>query len=145
MFYGEHNHTIDRKGRVIVPAKFRERLEEQESKCLFLTRGLDCCLFAFSETEWRATETRFKQMPFTKAETRNFNRLYFSGATEVEYDRLGRILIPQYLKDFAQLKREIVIVGVSNRIEIWAREKWQAFYESLRQNFEDVAERILLE
>ena len=145
MFYGEYEHTIDRKGRLIVPAKFRQALKTQEVKSLFLTRGLDGCLFLFPEAEWRTAESRFKQIPFTKAEGRKFNRLFFSGAVEVVIDRLGRLLIPRTLKEFAQIKQDVVVVGVSNRMEVWAKEKWQAFYESSRQSFEEVAERVLLE
>lgn len=145
MFYGEHVHTIDRKGRIIVPAKFREHLKAQGNKRLFITRGLDGCLFLFSEAEWRLAETRFREIAFTKMEGRQFNRLFFSGAAEAEFDQLGRILIPKPLREFAQLKQEIVIVGVSNRIEIWAKEKWREFFENSRQSFEEVAERMLLE
>jgi MraZ protein len=145
MFYGEYAHTIDRKGRVIVPAKFRQALKEHEVKSLFLTRGLDGCLFLFAEAEWRTAEARFKQIPFTKAEGRRFNRLFFSGATEVSIDRLGRLLVPKTLKEFAQIKQDVVIVGVSNRIEIWSKERWQTFYDSSRQSFEEVAERVMLE
>ena len=145
MFYGEYEHAIDRKGRLIVPAKFRQALNEYDVKSLFLTRGLDGCLFLFPESEWRSAENRFKQIPFTKGEGRRFNRLFFSGATEVTVDRLGRLLVPKTLKEFAQIKQEVMIVGVSNRIEVWAKEKWQAFYESSRQSFEEVAERVMLE
>ena len=145
MFYGEYEHTIDRKGRLIVPAKFRQALKEHEVKSLFLTRGLDGCLFLFPESEWRIAENRFKQIPFTKGEGRKFNRLFFSGATEVMVDRLGRLLVPRTLKEFAQIKQDVVIVGVSSRMEVWAKEKWQAFYESSRQSFEEVAERVMLE
>ena len=145
MFYGEYDHTIDRKGRLIVPAKFRQALKAHDVTSLFLTRGLDGCLFLFPETEWRLAESRFKQIPFTKAEGRKFNRLFFSGAVEVTVDQLGRLLVPRTLKEFAQIKEDVVIVGVSNRMEVWAKEKWQAFYESSRQSFEEVAERVLLE
>ena len=145
MFYGEYEHTIDRKGRVIVPAKFRQALKEHDVKSLFLTRGLDACLFLFPESEWRATESKFKQIPFTKGEGRKFNRMFFSGATEVAVDGLGRLLVPKTLKEFAQIKQDVVIVGVSTRMEIWSKEKWQAFYESSRQSFEEVAERVMLE
>ena len=145
MFYGEYGHTIDRKGRLIIPAKFRQALKEHDEKSLFLTRGLDECLFLFPEAEWRAVEGKFKQIPFTKAEGRKFNRLFFSGASEVSVDGLGRVLVPKTLKEFAQIKQDVVIVGVSTRVEIWAKEKWQAFYESSRQSFEEVAERVMLE
>ena len=145
MFYGEFEHTIDRKGRVIIPAKFRQALKTHDVHTLFLTRGLDGCLFLFTEAEWRAAENKIKQIPFTKGEGRKFNRLFFSGAVEVAPDGLGRLLVPKTLKDFAQIKQDIVIVGVSTRIEVWAKEKWQAFYDASRQTFEDVAERVMLE
>ncbi len=145
MFYGEYEHTIDRKGRLIIPAKFRQALKEHDVNALFLTRGLDGCLFLFPESEWRDAENRFKQIPFTKAEGRKFNRLFFSGASEVTVDRLGRLLIPRTLKEFARIKQDVVIVGVSTRMEVWAKEQWQAFYEGSRQSFEEIAERVLLE
>ena len=145
MFYGEHEHSIDRKGRLIIPAKFREVFKEHYVERFFVTRGLDTCLFVFTEDEWKKQENRFKSLSFTSSEARNFNRLYFSGACEVTCDRQGRILVPEYLKDFAVIKRDVVIVGVSNRIEIWSKEKWHAFYESSRQGFEEVAERVMLE
>ena len=145
MFYGEYEHAIDRKGRVIIPAKFRQVFQANHIETLFLTRGLDGCLFLFTESEWRSAETRFKHVPFTKSEGRKFNRLFFSGASEVGVDGLGRILIPKHLKEFAQIKEDMIIIGVSNRIELWAKEKWREFYETSRQGFEDVAERVLLE
>lgn len=145
MFYGEYEHTIDRKGRLIIPAKFRQALKEHEVKSLFLTRGLDGCLFVFPEAEWRTVESRFKQIPFTKTEGRKFNRLFFSGATEAPLDGLGRLLVPKTLKDFAQIKQDVMIVGVSTRIELWAKDQWQAFYESSRQSFEEIAERVMVE
>lgn len=145
MFYGEYEHAIDRKGRIIIPAKFRQTLRANAIETLFLTRGLDGCLFLFAEAEWRSAEARFKQVPFTKAEGRKFNRLFFSGATEVKPDRLGRVLIPKHLKEFAQIKQDVVVVGVSNRMEVWAKDKWREFYETSRPSFEEVAERVLLE
>ena len=145
MFYGEYEHTIDRKGRLIVPSKFRDALKAQQVNTLFLTRGLDGCLFLFSEPEWRMAENRFKQIPFTKGEGRKFNRLFFSGAMEVELDALGRVLVPKLLKDFAHIQEDVIIVGVSTRIEIWAKEKWREFMDSSQQNFEEMAERVLLE
>ena len=145
MFYGEYEHTIDRKGRLIIPAKFRQAFKDHDVKSLFLTRGLDGCLFIFTESEWRVAESRFKQIPFTKGEGRKFNRLFFSGATEITVDRLGRLLVPKSLKEFARIKQDVVIVGVSNRIEVWAKEQWQAFYQNSQQSFEEVAERVMLE
>lgn len=143
MFYGEYSHSIDRKGRLILPAKFREVAKANFIEKFFLTRGLDKCLFMFSEEEWRLQENRFKSISFTKQESRTFNRLYFSGATEVIPDRQGRILMPQYLKDFAGIKREVIIVGISNRIEIWANILWKEFYGNSHQAFEQLAEKLI--
>jgi len=143
MFYGEYLHSIDRKGRLILPSKFRDVSKANFIEKFFITRGLDKCLFMFSEEEWRTQESKFKAVSFTKQQARTFNRLYFSGAVEIIPDRQGRILIPQYLKDFAEIKKDVVIVGVSNRIEIWAKEKWQEFYGSWRQSFEEIAEKLI--
>jgi MraZ protein len=145
MFYGEYDHTIDRKGRLIIPAKFRQALKEQGVASLFVTRGLDGCLFVFPEAEFRTSESRLKQIPFTKSEGRKFNRMFFAGAAELRIDRLGRLLIPKHLKEFAAIKQDVVIVGVSTRMEIWAKDAWQAFYETSRQSFEEVAERVMLD
>jgi MraZ protein len=143
MFYGEYEHTIDRKGRLILPSRYREVSKANFIEKFFITRGLDRCLFMFSEEEWRSQEQKFKSIPFTKQQGRTFNRLYFSGAQEIAPDRQGRILIPNYLKDFAHIKRDVVIVGVSNRIEIWAKDKWQEFYNNSRQSFEEISEKMI--
>jgi len=143
MFYGEFTHSIDRKGRLILPARFREIAKNQFVEKFFVTRGLDKCLFMFSEEEWRSQENKFKTMSFTKQQSRTFNRLLFSGAVEVSFDKQGRILVPQYLKDFAEIKRDVMIVGVSNRIEIWAKDKWHDFYANSRQSFEEIAEKLM--
>lgn len=143
MFYGEFFHSIDRKGRLILPSKFREVAKVNFVEKFFVTRGLDTCLFMFSEEEWRSQETKFKAMPFTKQESRVFNRLYFSGAVDVIPDRQGRILLPQFQKDYAQIKKDVVIVGVSNRIEIWGAEKWKEFFGTWKQSFEEIAEKLV--
>ena len=143
MFYGEYAHTIDRKGRIILPSRFREIAKAHYIEKFFVTRGLDKCLFMFSEDEWHAQEQKFKGISFTKQQARTFNRLYFSGAQEILPDKQGRILLPAYLKDYAQIKREVVIVGVSNRIEIWSKDKWSEFYSNSRQSFEEIAEKIM--
>ena len=142
MFYGEHEHSIDRKGRLIIPSKFREVFKENYVERFFVTRGLDTCLFVFTEDEWRKQESRFKSLSFTSSEARQFNRLYFSGACEVTCDKQGRILVPEYLKDFAGIKREVVIVGVSSRMEIWSKEGWQEFYKKTKDSFEKIAENV---
>ena len=143
MFYGEFEHSIDRKGRLILPAKFREVAKNQFVEKFFVTRGLDKCLFMFSEEEWRSQENKFKTLSFTKQQSRTFNRLLFSGACEVTFDKQGRVLLPQYLKDFAGIKKDVIIVGVSNRIEIWAKDLWNDFYANSRQSFEEIAEKLM--
>lgn len=143
MFYGEHEHSIDRKGRLIIPSKFREVFKENYVERFFVTRGLDTCLFVFTEDEWKRQESKFKSLSFTNSQARQFNRLYFSGACEVTCDRQGRILIPPYLKEFAKIKREVVIVGVSNRMEIWSKECWEEFYKNTKDSFEKIAEKVL--
>ncbi|MDD5254893.1 MAG: division/cell wall cluster transcriptional repressor MraZ [Candidatus Omnitrophica bacterium] len=143
MFYGEYFHSMDRKGRLIMPAKFRESAKTHFVEKFYVTRGLDKCLFMFSEEEWRLQEGKFKAISFTKQEARTFNRLYFSGAVEVVPDRQGRILLPQYLKDFAEIKKDVVVVGVSNRVEIWAKDKWESFYSNSRASFEEIAEKLI--
>ena len=119
MFYGEYEHTIDRKGRLILPSKFREVAKGNFIEKFYITRGLDKCLFMFAEEEWRTQEQKFKSVSFTKQESRVFNRIFFSGAMEIIPDRQGRVLLPQYLKEDADIKRDCVVVGVSNRIEVW--------------------------
>ena len=143
MFYGEYLHSIDRKGRLILPSRFREVAKSNFIEKFFVTRGLDKCLFMFSEEEWRVQEQKFRTASFTKPQVRTFNRLFFSGAVDVAPDKQGRILIPQYLKDFADIKRDIMIIGVSNRIEIWAKEMWRDYYESSKGSFEEIAEKLM--
>ena len=145
MFYGEYEHTIDRKGRLIIPSRFREVMKEHYTDRLVVTRGLDKCLFLFPEDEWRTQESRFRQFSFTKQEARRFNRFYFSGATELSFDRQGRVLIPPYLKEFAGIKRDVMLAGVSNRIEIWDKEAWRKFYEEFKETYEQVSEKLLPE
>ena len=143
MFYGEYIHSIDRKGRIILPARFRDAAKNNFIEKFFVTRGLDKCLFMFSEEEWRTQENKFKSISFTKQQARTFNRLYFSGAVDIIPDRQGRILLPAYLKEFAGIKKDVIIVGVSNRIEIWAKDKWEEFYGNSKQSFEEIAEKLI--
>ena len=145
MFYGEYEHSLDTKGRVIIPAKFREIFKEHYAEKFYLTRGLDQCLFVFTEETWKTQERKFREMPFTKSESRRFNRLYFSGACDVVCDKQGRILVPDYLKQFAGIKIDVVIIGVSDRIEIWSKEKWESFYSANKGSFEDLAEKLIID
>ncbi len=143
MFYGEYEHTLDVKNRLIIPARFRDAVEESCIEKFYITRGLDECLFMFADSEWKLQENKFKTMSFTKREVRKFRRLFFSGASEAVPDKQWRILVPDYLKQYAGLNKDIMIIGVSNRIEIWAKDKWKNFYKTSKENYEDIAENLL--
>ena len=143
MFYGQYEHALDAKDRVIIPSKFREIFKEHYAEKFFVTRGLDRCLFVFPEEEWKSQENRFRAFPFTQEESRKFNRLYFSGACEVLCDKQGRILIPSYLKEYAAIKQDVVIIGVSDRIEIWSKDSWNQFFKENLGSFESLAEKLI--
>lgn len=121
MFMGEYNHTIDAKGRVIVPSKFREALGDE----FVVTKGLDGCLFVYDNHEWAAFEEKLKSLPITNKDARAFVRFFLAGAAGVEVDKQGRILLPGSLREFAGLTKDVVLIGVGSRIEIWSREKWE--------------------
>ena len=120
MFMGEYSHTIDTKGRLIIPSKFREELGET----FVVTKGLDGCLFVFSDEEWRAFEIKLKSLPLTNKNARQFARFFVAGATPCELDKQGRILLPATLREFAGLEKDVVLTGMLNRIEIWSKDKW---------------------
>ncbi len=143
MFYGEYDHSIDRKGRLILPSRFREIARENNIDRFFLTRGLDKCIFMFSEHEWAAQEQKFKTMSFTKKESRSFNRMFFAGAVDIVPDKQGRFIIPSYLKEFSGIAKDVMVVGVSSRIELWDKKTWEEFYRTTRDSFEQIAENIL--
>ncbi|POZ57782.1 Transcriptional regulator MraZ [Lysinibacillus sphaericus] len=136
---GEYQHSVDAKGRLIVPAKFREALGET----FVVTRGLDNCLFGYPMDEWRKLEEKLKGLPMTKKDTRAFARFFFSGATEVEIDKQGRINIPSTLMQHAHLIKECVVLGVSNRIEIWAKDAWESYFAESEQSFNEIAENMI--
>ena len=121
MFMGQYNHTIDTKGRVIVPSKFRERLGEE----FVVTKGMDGCLFVYANEDWAVFEQKLTSLPLINKEARKFARFFLAGASQVEVDKQGRILIASNLREFAGLDKEVVLVGVGSRIEIWSLEKWE--------------------
>ncbi len=139
MFMGEFQHNIDTKGRIIVPSKFREEL----GTTFVVTRGLDQCLFAYPMTEWKILEEKLKKLPLTKRDARAFTRFFFSGAIECEIDKQGRINIPQTLRTYASLEKECVIIGVSNRIEIWSHSTWETYVTESEESFAEIAENLM--
>lgn len=143
MFYGEYVHNLDRKGRLIMPARFRDTCREYGIERFFLTRGMDRCVFMFTEDEWRAQEQKFKNMSFTRKEARSFNRMFFAGAVDVLPDKQGRFIVPTYLKEYANIERETVLIGVSNRIEIWDSKSWREYYAESNSTFEEISENML--
>ncbi|MCR3923294.1 MAG: division/cell wall cluster transcriptional repressor MraZ [Firmicutes bacterium] len=139
MFMGEYQHAVDGKGRLIMPAKFREELGNR----FVLTRGLDNCLFVYPLQEWTVLEQKLKTLPFTRSDARAFTRFFFSGAAECELDKQGRVLIPNNLRDHAKLQRDVVVIGVSSRVEIWSQDVWHQYSEETGVSFEDIAEKIM--
>lgn len=129
MFMGEYQHTIDAKGRLIIPAKFREGLGEH----FVVTKGLDHCLFVYPQSEWKVFEQKLKQLPLTSIDARKFVRFFFSGAVECDLDNQCRIMLPTNLRTYADLKKDIVSIGVNNRVEIWNKQNWKEYNEE--ENF----------
>lgn len=139
MFMGEYRHTIDEKGRIIIPAKFREELGHS----FVVTRGLDNCLFVYPAPEWSQLEQKLKTLPFTRSDARAFTRFFFSGATEVELDKQGRVNVPGNLRQYAKLEKECVVLGVSNRVEIWSKRIWEDYFAQSEESFNEIAEKIV--
>ena len=138
MFIGEYQHILDPKNRVIMPSKFREKLGDS----FVMTKGLDNCLFIYSSKEWSIVEDKLKSLPMTNKDARAFVRFFFAGACECELDKQGRIVMPNHLKDYAKIDKELVIIGVSTRIEIWSKEEWNKFNSDANISYEDVAEKM---
>ena len=144
MFTGEYHHTIDEKNRLAIPSDIRDKVNTKiEGKGFFITIGLDGCLFMYTPKEWQHIVQKINQLPFTNEKARQFQRLFFSKAQEIpDYDSQGRILISQNLKDIAKIQKKAVIVGVSNRIEIWDETRWKNFESEHGKEYEKIAEDL---
>ena len=127
MFMGEYKHSIDAKGRIILPADFREELTDN----FVITKGLDNCLFLYTAEEWDKLSTKLRQLPLAKAEARAFVRFFFAGARQAECDRQGRFLVPANLRAHAKLQKDVVLIGISNRIEVWSKAEWDRYNEEI--------------
>ncbi len=125
MFMSEYNHTIDAKGRLIIPAKFRDCLGQE----FVVSKGMDGCLFVYANDDWNAFEQKLTSLPLINKEARQFSRFFLAGAAQVELDKQGRILLPAHLREFAGLDKDVILVGVGSRVEIWSKEKWDAISE----------------
>ena len=138
MLIGEYKHTLDTKKRLSLPAKWRKEL----GATLILTRGLDACLFVYPIKEWQKITEKIGQLPLGQSDTRGFNRFFLSGATEVEVDKIGRILVPDFLKDFARLKNSVVLAGVHDRVEIWGEKQWNDYKRKIEGQADQLAEKL---
>jgi MraZ protein len=138
MFLGEFEHTIDGKGRLTIPAKFRDELESG----VVVTRGLDGCLWAYGRSEWEILAQKIGNMPTTNAAARNFARFMFSNAFDSIPDRQGRILLPQNLRDYASIDNETVVIGVMNRVEIWSPDRWTQVLSGVEQDPDSFVEQL---
>ena len=140
MLIGEYKHTIDEKGRISLPVKFRKEM----GKSVVMTRGLDKCLFIFTNKEWTVLSKQLSSSPWLKSDTRAFNRRIFGGATELEVDTIGRILIPEFLKTEANLEKapRAVLVGVDNRVEVWGEKVWLQYRDMTEKKADEIAEKL---
>lgn len=138
MLIGEYQHTLDPKKRLSLPARFRKEL----GKTVIVTRGLDHCLFVFSVASWKKLAEKFSQLSIGSSDTRGFNRFMLAGAVEADVDSAGRILIPDYLKDFATLKTDVVLAGVNDRIEVWDRKRWASYKEQIESQGDAMAAKL---
>ena len=140
MLIGEYEHSLDAKGRLIMPAKLREDLGEK----FIITKGLDGCLFGFSQTEWTNFEEKLKTLPLTNKNARDFVRFFLSGAIECEIDKQGRFLIASNLREYAEMEKEVAIIGVGTRIEIWNKEKWKQYNSEENISADEIAENMTM-
>lgn len=138
MFMGEFRHAIDEKKRLIIPSKYREEI----GSSFILTRGIDKCLFLYSQEEWNTLTAKLHKLSFAKKDARNFLRFFLSGATNLEFDKQGRVVLPSNLLEYAEITKDCVIVGVGERLEIWAKEAWDKFYLENADDLSDIAERL---
>ena len=138
MFIGEYSHNLDDKGRLAIPAKFRNQVK----KGAVVTRGLDNCLFLYTKTEWEKLAEKLATLPISQANSRAFSRLMLAGAMDVEVDKQGRVILPEYLRRFAGLKKEVVLAGLYSRIEIWDSEQWNSYKSQTEKESGSIAERM---
>ena len=138
MFLGEFQHSLDAKGRVTLPAKFREALADG----LVITKGMEKCLFVFSRSEWPSLQDKVQSLSLGTKDARQFSRIFFGGATEEELDKQGRVLVPEHLRQYAELDKDAIIVGVSNRLEVWNKENWDAYVREAESSYVEIAEEL---
>lgn len=139
MFLGEYQHSLDSKGRITIPSKFREQLTDH----FVATKGLENCIFLYTMDEWHSIEEKLRSLPFTRADVRSFARFFFSGASELEVDKQGRTVLPANLREYAGIDRDVVIIGVGSRAEIWSSDKWAEYNQDKAGHYEQLAESLV--
>ncbi|MCK4401292.1 division/cell wall cluster transcriptional repressor MraZ [bacterium] len=142
MFYGEFAHALDEKNRLIIPMRLRGKIKETFVERFIITKGLDNCLFLFTVDEWKLFENKTKALPLTGKDARAYTRHLFSGASECTIDKQGRISIPLYLKNYAQIIKDVIVIGVMNRIEIWSKENWISYSKNTERSVNEIAEQL---
>ena len=140
VYFGEFRSKLDKQGRIVIPSKMREQLKGNN---VYLTRGLEECLFLFSENVWKSQSEKLKTLPFTKGDPRAFTRLFFSGAYKTKIDKQGRLNIPSNLVIYAGIKNSVVIIGVGTRIEIWDEKKWEEYYKKFLSSYAEISEKLM--
>ncbi|QSX08928.1 division/cell wall cluster transcriptional repressor MraZ [Alkalibacter rhizosphaerae] len=140
MFIGEYQHSLDVKGRLIVPSKFRDKLGE----VFIVTKGLDKCLFVFPEDEWEKFEEKLRTLPISSKDARAFSRFFFAGAAECALDKQGRIMIPNNLREYAQIDKDTYVIGVSGRLEIWSKTNWVDYNQEDDLSYDAIAEKMAM-
>jgi MraZ protein len=138
MFLGEYNHNLDEKGRLAIPVKFRNEL----AGGAVVTRGLDECLFLYTKQEWEVIARKISRLPVSQKNTRAYSRLMLAGAMEVELDKQGRIVLPEYLRQYSGLTKKAIVAGLYNRIEIWDKEKWEDYKKNTEKQSDEIAEKL---
>ena len=142
VFYGEYEYSLDEKGRLIIPSRIRDAMKQGGVTGFMITRGLDECLFLFSLQEWQKYIEKLETLPLVKGNARRFTRMFFSGAAECSPDRQGRIFIPPNLREHAHIEKDVVIIGVQNRLEVWAKSRWELFSKESKETYEQLAEEL---
>ena len=138
MFIGEYNYSVDDKGRLAIPSKFRAALKSGA----IITRGLDNCLFVYTKTEWATLAEKLSALPMSRANSRAFSRLMLAGAMDAKLDTQGRVIIPDYLRKFATIGKKVVIAGLFNRLEVWDEDKWNNYKQKTEKDSNDIAEQL---
>ncbi|MDL2311066.1 division/cell wall cluster transcriptional repressor MraZ [Peptostreptococcaceae bacterium OttesenSCG-928-C18] len=139
MFIGEYQHNLDTKGRLTLPSKFRDELGEE----FFITKGMDGCLFVYTQDEWIKMDEKINGLKLSRKESRGIARLFYAGAINVSLDKMGRVLLPQNLRDYAKLEKEAVVIGVSSRVEIWDKDAWEAYNDDDELNYDILTEKMV--